>query len=99
MRRSRFDIQARHPRPRLVFKRSNRYLAAQIIDDALGSTLCAASTCGKEYGADGKKNKEAAAQLGQILAAKAQEKGVKNLIITQFNNNVLYKIDMAADFN
>ena len=73
-------IQARKPRPRLVLNCSNRYLSAQVIDDVRKVTICAAST--KEKTWSGKaRNKEAAARLGDVLAKRAVEKGVKAVVL------------------
>ncbi|MSR57727.1 MAG: 50S ribosomal protein L18 [Planctomycetaceae bacterium] len=66
-------------RPRLTVFRSNKHIYAQIVDDHAGHSLVAASTaeagiCPK--GANGG-NKTAAVKVGQTLAARALEKGIK----------------------
>jgi len=66
-------------RPRLSVFRSNKNIYAQVIDDAQGVTLAAASTLegeGKAKGAD----KDAAAQVGKLIAERAMEKGVKEVV-------------------
>ena len=95
--RVRYAIQSRKTRPRIVFKRSNRYLSAQIIDDLKGTTICAASTCGKNYSGSSRKNKEAAAQLGEALAKMAQEKGVKQAVLDRRGRLYHGKIVAFAD--
>ena len=77
--RVRHKIKARYARHRLVLVRSNKYLAAQIIDDATGTTICSASTFEKAFGPGGK-NKEDAAKLGKILAERATTKGVTKIV-------------------
>ena len=65
-------------RPRLSVFRSNKHMYAQIIDDAAGRTLVAASTAEKDLGGTGKAsgNKEAAAKVGQALADRAKAAGI-----------------------
>lgn len=69
-------------RPRLNVYRSLKNIYAQIINDELGVTLVAASTLDKEikekleYGG----NKEAAKAVGELLAKKALEKGIKQVV-------------------
>ena len=67
-------------RPRLSVHRSSKNIYAQVIDDANGVTLAAASSLegGKERdkGAD----KDAADRVGKLLAERAIEKGVKDVV-------------------
>jgi large subunit ribosomal protein L18 len=65
--------------PRLNVYRSNANIYAQIIDDVQGVTLVAASTLDKEFEGIGS-NKEAAKKVGQMIAAKALEKGIKEVV-------------------
>lgn len=69
-------------RPRLNVFRSEKHIYAQIIDDDLGTTLVAASTTDKELKSDVKvgSNKEAAKAVGQLIANKALEKGIKVVV-------------------
>jgi len=66
-------------RPRLSVFRSNRHIYAQIIDDAAGATLVATSTRAKVLRDQLAKgvNKEAAAVIGEALAKKALDVGIK----------------------
>ncbi|EYE87710.1 50S ribosomal protein L18 [Fervidicella metallireducens AeB] len=69
-------------RPRLNVFRSNKHMYAQIINDDLGVTVVAASTLDKEIAgniANGG-NKEAAKLVGQLVAKKAIEKGIKEVV-------------------
>lgn len=91
--RVRYDIKPKTPRPRLVVNRTNRYLAVQIVDDATGKTLCAAATNEKSFAKKGK-NKEAAAALGELIASRAAEKGVKKVVLDRRGN--LYHGRVAA---
>ena len=74
--------KSRSARPRLSVFRSNRHMYAQIIDDEAGRTLVSASTIEKELFGAGKfaGNKDAAAKVGQTLAARAIERGIKQVV-------------------
>ena len=63
-------------RPRLSVHRSSKNISVQLIDDAEGRTLAAASTLEKDLGLKGKNNKEAAARIGTEIAARAKAAGV-----------------------
>lgn len=73
---------AANGRPRLSIFRSSKQIYAQIIDDAAGRTLAAASSLEKDLrsslktGAD----KDAAAQVGKLIAQRATEAGVTKVI-------------------
>ena len=78
--RNRFSGTAE--RPRLAVFRSNNHMYAQIIDDSVGNTLVAASTLQKDVKAELEKtnNVDAAAYLGKVIAEKALEKGLKEVV-------------------
>jgi len=69
-------------RPRLNVYRSEKHIYAQIINDDLGVTLVAASSLDKEL--KGKlacgSNKEAARVVGELVAKRALEKGIKKVV-------------------
>ena len=73
-------------RPRLAVFRSNNHMYAQIIDDTAnennGNTLVAASTLQAEVkdGLAKTNNVEAAAKLGEVIAKKALDKGIKTVV-------------------
>ena len=80
--RTRKHLQANaFTRPRLSVYRSAKYLYAQVVDDAKGLTLAAASSLDKEL--KGKtapgKSLEAAKVIGALVAKRAIEKGVKEV--------------------
>lgn len=66
-------------RPRLNVFRSATNIYAQIIDDVRGVTLCAASSLSKDVTGNGG-NKEGAKEVGKLIAKKAQEKGITNVV-------------------
>lgn len=69
-------------RPRLAVFRSNNHMYAQIIDDTVGNTLVSASTVQKDVKAELEhtNNVEAAAHLGKVIAEKAMEKGITEVV-------------------
>lgn len=69
-------------RPRLSVFRSGKNIYAQVIDDGRGVTLAAASSLEKEFRSSGKKggDKAAAGEVGKLVAARAVEAGVKEVV-------------------
>ena len=69
-------------RPRLAVFRSNNHMYAQIIDDTVGNTLVSASTLDKDVKAELEKtnNVDAAAYVGKLIAERAIEKGIKEVV-------------------
>ena len=77
-------------RPRLCVFRSARHIYAQVVDDSQGQTLAAASSLEKAVQAsEDIKNKKSAANLvGKLVAERALEKGVKQIVFDR--NGFLY---------
>ena len=69
-------------RPRLSVHRSDKNIYAQIIDDANGRTLAAASTIDKDVRSDVKNGAaaEAAARIGALIAERGKQAGVEAVI-------------------
>ena len=65
-------------RPRLVVFRSNRGIAAQLIDDSAGRTLAAASSLDMRSGKGTKSDQ--ATEVGKLLAANAKKADVKAVV-------------------
>lgn len=65
-------------RPRLSVYRSLRHVSAQVIDDSRGVTLAAASSVEKAVAKSG--NKEGAKAVGLLVAKRALEKGIRNVV-------------------
>lgn len=65
--------------PRLNVFRSLNHIYAQIIDDAKGVTLAAASSLDKDISGYGG-NKEAAKKVGLAVAKKAADKGITTVV-------------------
>ena len=91
--RVRGKISGTPERPRLNVFRSNANIYAQIIDDVNGVTLVAANTLEKDFeGTTG--NIEAAKKVGQIVAQRALEKGINEVVFDR--NGYLYHGRVAA---
>lgn len=90
-------------RPRLSIYRSSKHIYAQIIDDADGKTLVAASSLEKDLrgalktGAD----KAAAAAIGKLVAERALKAGVKAVVFDRggylFHGRVKALADAARE--
>ena len=65
--------------PRLDVFRFAKHIYVQVIDDVNGVTLASASTVEKDFGAYGG-NKEAAKKIGELIAKRALEKGIENVV-------------------
>ena len=95
--RNRFSGTAE--RPRLAVFRSNNHMYAQIIDDTVGNTLVSASSLEKEIKAELKKTNdvEAAAYVGKVVAKRAIEKGITEVVFDR--GGFLYhgKIEALAE--
>ena len=77
--RVRTKISGTAERPRLCVYRSNANIYAQIIDDVAGNTLVQASTLDKEIKIK-HANKEAAKELGTLIAKRAADKKIKTVV-------------------
>lgn len=78
-RRVRRKISGTEECPRLCVFRSNKNISVQIIDDTKGITLAQASTLDKEVKTKSR-NKEAAKEIGTLIAKRAIEKNIKSVV-------------------
>ena len=74
--------RAAHGRPRLSVFRSSKHIYAQLIDDAKGLTVVAASSMEKAMREQAKTgaNIDAAKAVGKLVAQRAIEKGIKDVV-------------------
>lgn len=98
-RRLRNHIVGTAERPRLCVFRSNNHMYAQIIDDTVGNTLVAASTAEKAIKAELEKtnNVDAAAYVGTVIAKRAIEKGIKEVVFDRGGFIYHGKVQALAD--
>jgi large subunit ribosomal protein L18 len=78
--RVRAKLSGTAARPRLNVFRSNKNIYAQLIDDVNGVTLASASTLDKEVNVESASNTDAAIKVGELVAKRAVEKGVKSVV-------------------
>ena len=95
--RNRFSGTAE--RPRLAVFRSNNHVYAQVIDDVAGKTLVSASTLEKDIKAELKNTDdiEAATKIGDIVAKRALEKGIKAVVFDRGGYIYHGKVKALAD--
>ncbi|MDX1949498.1 MAG: 50S ribosomal protein L18 [Rickettsiales bacterium] len=86
-------------KPRLSVFRSNKNIHAQIIDDVNGVTIASASTIDKEIKGKLKvtSNTEAAKQVGALIAKRATEKKVSEVVFDRGGNAYHGRIKALAD--
>ncbi|MCJ7806394.1 MAG: 50S ribosomal protein L18 [Clostridia bacterium] len=81
-RRVRTKISGTPLRPRLNVFRSSKHIYAQVIDDQSGKTLAAASSLDPKLRSDlpSGSNREAARKVGALLAQRAVDHGIKDVV-------------------
>ncbi len=78
--RIRKKVKGTGARPRLAVFRSVNHIYAQIIDDEQGVTLCSASSVEKGVGVGNGGNIDAAKTIGRVIAERAKEKGIGQVV-------------------
>ncbi|HZH73501.1 MAG TPA: 50S ribosomal protein L18 [Mariniphaga sp.] len=84
-------------RPRLSVFRSNKEIYAQLIDDNKAVTLVAASSTEKDVASQSGSKTEKAALVGKLIAQKAKDAGIENVVFDR--NGYLYhgRVKQLAD--
>lgn len=92
-------IRDAHGRPRLSVFRSNRHMYAQIIDDAAGKTLVAASTVESEIAGPGGvgSDTESAGKVGKLIAERAVKLGISQVVFDRGSFRYHGRITALAD--
>jgi large subunit ribosomal protein L18 len=96
-RRVRKKVRGTPQRPRLSVFRSSRHIYAQLIDDATGRTIAAASTMelGARTGSTG--NRESAKAVGQRVADRAKAAGVTAVVFDRGGYRYHGRVAAVAD--
>ena len=86
-------------RPRLSIFRSRANIYAQVIDDESGKTLASASTMEKSFKSAGKYggNKDAAKEIGKLIAERAVAAGVKEVAFDRGNYKFHGRVAAVAE--
>ena len=90
-------VSGTESRPRLSVYRSLNNIFAQIIDDVKGVTLVSASTVEKDGKIENGSNVEAAKIIGERIAKKAIEKGIKAVVFDRSGYVYTGRIKALAD--
>ena len=101
-RRVRTALRARSAgKPRLSVHRSGRHIYAQVIDDAAGKTIAAASTLDKDLRGKTNATTEGAALVGKTLAERAKAAGIDRVVFDRggflFHGRVKALADAARE--
>ena len=98
-RRLRSRLSGTPERPRLAVFRSNNHMYAQVIDDVAGNTIVSASTLQADVkeGLDKTNNVEAAAKLGTVIAKKALDNGINEVVFDRGGYIYQGKVKALAD--
>lgn len=92
--RIRAKVMGTESLPRVSVFRSNRHLFVQLVDDAKGKTVLSAGDLRNELKGD---KKEKASRVGELLAQKALEKGVKKVVFDRGGFKYHGRIKSLAD--
>ena len=86
-------------RPRLCVFRSLKHIYAQVIDDGSGHTIACASTMDVDIkNGSGEKNKKKMAELvGTLVAKRAQDKGIKQVVFDRGGYKYQGRVKALAD--
>ena len=99
--RIRRKVTGTSERPRLAVFKSLKHIYVQLIDDAAGRTIAAASTRDKEASVKGGSNQAAAKAVGALIARKAKDKGVTRVVFDrggyQYHGNIKALADAARE--
>jgi large subunit ribosomal protein L18 len=84
-------------RPRLAVFRSLNHIYAQVIDDASGKTLVAASTLEKELRGSKSSKSEEAAVIGKLIAERSKAAGIERVVFDRAGFRYHGRIRSLAD--
>jgi large subunit ribosomal protein L18 len=84
-------------RPRLVVKRSSRHIHVQLVDDASGTTIAAASSIEADVRAVEGDKKAHSVRVGQLIAERAKAAGVNAVVFDRGGNTYGGRIAALAD--
>ncbi len=99
--RVRAKVTGTTERPRLAIFKSQKYIYAQIIDDAAGTTLASASSKDGDAAVKGGANAAAAKAVGALIAKRAKDKGITRVVFDRggylYHGNVKALADAARE--
>ena len=95
--RIRLHMEGTVARPRLAVFRSLHHIYAQVIDDASGKTLAAASTVEKELRGSKHSKTDEAKFVGRLVAERAKKAGVERVVFDRAGFRYHGRIKSLAD--
>ena len=95
--RGRKSIFGTTERPRLVVTRSSRHIVAQVVDDTVGRTLASASTMEADLRAASGDKSAKAKQVGSLVAERAKQAGVENVVFDRAGTKYHGRIAALAE--
>jgi large subunit ribosomal protein L18 len=95
--RIRLRLAGTTDRPRLAVFRSLSHIYAQVIDDASGRTLAAASTAEKEFKGSKSTKSDQAKVVGRLIAERARSAGVEHVVFDRAGFRYHGRIKSLAD--
>ena len=95
--RGRKKVSGTAERPRLVVTRSAKHISVQVVDDLVGKTLAYASTMEADLRSAGGDKTEKARKVGELVAARAKEKGIDTVVFDRAGNKYHGRIAALAD--
>jgi len=96
--RIRRKISGTAGRPRMSVFRSTKHISVQLINDAEGKTLVAASTTEKAFkDLKGKATCDGAKHIGQIIAERAKAKGIEGVVFDRGGYLFHGRVKVLAD--
>ena len=95
--RIRLHLEGTSERPRLAVFRSLKHIYAQVIDDASGRTVAAASTIEKELRGSSSTKVEEARVVGRLVAERAKAAGVERVVFDRSGFKYHGRVKSLAD--
>jgi len=95
--RVRKRVRGTAARPRLVVFRSSKHIYAQVVDDDRGVTLVGASDSSEGIQIEGSGKTAKSLALGQLIAAKAKEKGIAAVVFDRGGYQYHGRVKAVAD--
>ena len=95
--RLRKKVVGTEQRPRLVVNRSSRHIHVQLVNDANGTTVAAASSIEADVRAVEGDKKAHAKRVGQLIAERAKAAGIEAVVFDRGGNTYGGRIAALAD--
>lgn len=96
-RRIRRKLRGTAERPRLCVYRSLKHIYVQLVDDERGHTVAAASTLDHSLGAASAGDTAAAREVGKLIAARALDQGIKQVVFDRGGYRYHGRVKALAD--